>query len=75
MRRTIFARLLMFKFPRQIVVGQLVTRRVRARKMRKGSERYVKITKFEYFAVRVHGKLQTTASVLPVHTRELTRQS
>lgn len=43
------------------------------KEVREGSERHAKITKFEYFTVQIHGKLQTT--VVGVTTHALTRRS
>lgn len=41
------------------------------KEMHEGSERCVRITKFEYFAVQIHGKLQTTVAGITVHTSYL----
>lgn len=39
--------------------------------MREGSERCVRLTKFEYFAVQIYGKLQATVAGVTVHTSYL----
>lgn len=41
------------------------------KEVREGSERCVRITKFEYFAVQIHGKLQATVAGVTVHTSYL----
>lgn len=41
------------------------------KEVREGSERCVKITKFEYFAVQIHGKLQASVVGVAVHTSYL----